>query len=47
MRLVESTTWSRRIFARWMFEDYPRAILVTPHRWHRQLFERPGAFVPS
>ena len=47
MRLVESTTWSRRVFARWMFEDYPRAILVTPHRWHRQLFQRPGAFLTN
>jgi geranylgeranyl reductase family protein len=45
MRLVETTTWSRRVFARWMFEDYPRAILATPHRWHRHLFQRPGAFV--
>ena len=25
----------KRNFARWMFEDYPRAIFVTPHRWHR------------
>jgi len=25
--------WTRRNFARWMFEDYPRALLLTPDRW--------------
>jgi menaquinone-9 beta-reductase len=25
--------WTRRNFARWMFEDYPRAALFTPRRW--------------
>jgi geranylgeranyl reductase family protein len=39
--------WCRRQFARWMFEDYPRAVLVTPHRWRRQLFHRPGAYAAS
>jgi geranylgeranyl reductase family protein len=34
----------RRHFARWMFEDYPRAVFVTPHRWRRRLFTSPGAF---
>ena len=24
------TPWTRRNFARWMFEDYPRAIVLTP-----------------
>jgi hypothetical protein len=27
-----------------MFEDYPRAILFTPDRWHRNAFTRPGAY---
>lgn len=36
--------WARRNFARWMFEDEPRAIAVSPRRWHRQLFRRPGAW---
>lgn len=35
---------SRRRFARWMFEDYPRAALATPWRWKRGMFSRPGAF---
>jgi geranylgeranyl reductase family protein len=45
LRMADSGDWLRRQFARWMFEDYPRAVLVTPHRWRRRLFRRPGAFV--
>lgn len=29
------TPWTRRNFARWMWEDYPRALLLTPRRWRR------------
>jgi flavin-dependent dehydrogenase len=36
--------WARRTFARWMFEDEPRALALTPSRWHRGPFGRPGAF---
>jgi menaquinone-9 beta-reductase len=36
--------WTRRNFARWMFEDYPRASVLTPDRWKRGLFSAPGAF---
>jgi geranylgeranyl reductase family protein len=42
--LVDKTDWGRRNFARWMFEDYPRAVLATPHRWRRRTFSRPGAY---
>ena len=41
-----SGAWGRRNFARWMFEDEPRAIALTPSRWHRDLFTRPGAYRP-
>jgi flavin-dependent dehydrogenase len=44
LRLVEINGWWRRKFVRWMFEDYPRAVLVTPHRWRRRLFCTPGAY---
>jgi hypothetical protein len=27
-----------------MFEDEPRAIALTPGRWHRRFLARPGAF---
>jgi geranylgeranyl reductase family protein len=30
---VSTNDWTRRNFARWMFEDYPRAVLFTPRRW--------------
>ena len=41
MRLA-ATPWTRRNFARWLFEDYPRAVMVTPRRWRRRLFTGPG-----
>ena len=40
------TPWTRRHFARWMFEDYPRAALFTPRRWRRSIFSAPGAYRP-
>ncbi|MBT3248116.1 MAG: NAD(P)/FAD-dependent oxidoreductase [Actinobacteria bacterium] len=42
--LVGSTAWTRRNFARWMFEDYPRALLGTPRRWRPGAFSAPGAY---
>ncbi len=39
-----SGTWGRRNFARWMFEDEPRAIALTPSRWHRRFLKQPGAY---
>ncbi len=47
LRIVDTGGWPRRHFARWMFEDYPRAVLVTPHRWRRDLLRRPGAFAAA
>ena len=38
------TPWTRRNFARWMFEDYPRALILTPSRWRRGVFTAPGAY---
>jgi menaquinone-9 beta-reductase len=46
MRVADHSARSRRNFARWMFEDYPRAVFVTPHRWGRGALHRPGAFRP-
>lgn len=39
-----SGRWGRRNFARWMFEDEPRAIATSPRRWHRHVLARPGAW---
>lgn len=44
LRIASGTAWTRRNFARWMFEDYPRAMAITPDRWRRGMFSEPGAF---
>ena len=44
LRIVDANDWCRRNFARWMFEDYPRAALATPHRWRRRMFSETGAY---
>ncbi|MCD9623549.1 geranylgeranyl reductase family protein [Rhabdothermincola salaria] len=44
LRAAGSTSWTRRNFARWLYEDYPRALLLTPSRWHRGMFTGPGAY---
>jgi menaquinone-9 beta-reductase len=44
MRAADLTPWTRRNFARWMWEDYPRALLATPDRWQRGAFTAPGAW---
>jgi hypothetical protein len=30
-----------------MFEDYPRAVVLTPARWRRGLFHQSGAYAES
>jgi flavin-dependent dehydrogenase len=44
LALVNTNNWTRTNFARWMFEDEPRAVIFTPRRWHRQFLKRPGAY---
>jgi flavin-dependent dehydrogenase len=44
VRVAGSTAWTRRNFGRWLFEDEPRAVALTPRRWHRAFLRRPGAF---
>ncbi len=45
--VAASGQWGRRNFARWMFEDEPRAIATSPRRWHREFLGRPGAYVAN
>jgi flavin-dependent dehydrogenase len=47
VRTAGLTPWTRRHFARWMFEDYPRALLLTPDRWRRGMFSGGGAYSGS
>ena len=42
VRVAGATDWTRRNFARWLFEDYPRALVVTPRRWRSHSFTGPG-----
>lgn len=45
IRVVDASGgWGKRNFARWMFEDEPRAIMLTPRRWHRGFLSRSGAY---
>ncbi|HUQ63836.1 MAG TPA: geranylgeranyl reductase family protein [Acidimicrobiales bacterium] len=44
IRVAGATRWTRHNFARWLFEDYPRALAVTPERWHRGALSTPGAY---
>lgn len=46
LRAVDWSGWTRRQFARWMFEDYPRAAVATPRRWHRGMATAQGAYDP-
>ncbi|HVF32924.1 MAG TPA: FAD-dependent monooxygenase, partial [Acidimicrobiales bacterium] len=45
VRVASTSDWTRRNFGRWLFEDYPRAVLGTPSRWRRGMFTGPGTFV--
>ncbi len=47
VRVAGANDWTRRNFVRWMFEDYPRAVLATPHRWQPRMLHGPGAFLPD
>ena len=46
IRVLASSAWTRRNFARWMFEDEPRAIAFTPSRWHRHFLHQTGPYQP-
>ncbi len=45
VRVAGASAWTRRNFARWLFEDYPRAIVMTPRRWPSHSLRGDGAFV--
>ena len=44
LAIADTSEWFRGKFARWMFEDCPRAAVATPHRWQRRLLTGPGAY---
>jgi hypothetical protein len=44
VRLAGASAWTRRNFARWLFEDYPRGMITTPSRWRPGMFTGDGAY---
>lgn len=44
LRIIDNGEWRKDKFARWMFEDEPRAVALTPRRWHRGFLSSPGAY---
>jgi hypothetical protein len=44
IRVIGNGEWRRDKFVRWMFEDEPRAIALTPRRWHRGFLSARGAY---
>jgi flavin-dependent dehydrogenase len=44
VRVAGATAWTRRNFARWLFEDYPRGLITTPSRWKAGMFTGAGAY---
>lgn len=44
LRLVGASAWTRRNFGRWLFEGYPRALVLTPSRWAPGALSAPGAY---
>jgi geranylgeranyl reductase family protein len=47
VRIAGATPWTRRNFARWLFEDYPRAYVATPGRWLQHSLTGDGAFTAT
>ncbi len=44
LRTAGLNSWTRANFARWLFEDEARGVLLTPSRLHRRFLARDGAF---
>ena len=44
VRVAGLTGWTRKSFARWLFEDYPRSLVTTPGRWREHSMRGDGAF---
>ncbi len=47
VRIAGATPWTRRNFGRWLFEDSPRGIALTPSRWRRGALSGAGAWATS
>ena len=47
LRVIDASPWTRAHVGRWLFEDSPRAIALTPRRWGRGVLHGDGAWAPS
>jgi flavin-dependent dehydrogenase len=47
VRVAGASPWTRRNFARWLFEDYPRGFATTPGRWAEHSLTGDGAFAAT
>lgn len=47
LRILAASEFLRHNVARWLFEDYPRAIAVTPRSWPALVRRSPGAFAAA
>jgi len=47
LRAAGRNDWTARNFARWLWEDYPRAVLLTPSRWMEHSLRGTGAYASS
>lgn len=45
IRVAGATAWTRKNFARWLLEDYPRAVALQPSEWAKVFANSPGAYV--
>jgi menaquinone-9 beta-reductase len=45
LQICGASEWTRRNFARWLFEDYARGIALTPTRWRWGLMSGKGAYL--
>jgi menaquinone-9 beta-reductase len=44
LAICGSTEWTRHNFGRWLFEDYPRGIALSPTKWRWGLLSGEGAY---
>lgn len=47
IRVAGATEWTRKNFARWLLEDYPRAVAAQPSEWSHIFANSPGAYAAA
>ncbi len=47
VRAAAANTWTLRNVGRWLYEDFPRTLVVAPRTWHRGVLCQPPPFSPA